>query len=109
MSDMERVTEGRCDEELARILVDDAADTTRWLHEKGLRYRLMYDRQSFEVNGKRRFWGGLVLGTVGGGKGLVEQHVAAAERSGVEIRYDSPVVGLAQNDDGKVSGSATLR
>lgn len=104
MSDMERVTEGRCDEELARILVDDAADTTRWLHEKGLRYRLMYDRQSFEVNGKRRFWGGLVLGTVGGGKGLVEQHVAAAERSGVEIRYDSPVVGLAQNDDGKVSG-----
>jgi protein-S-isoprenylcysteine O-methyltransferase Ste14 len=28
MSDMERVTEGRCDKELTRILVDDAADTT---------------------------------------------------------------------------------
>src|ERR671916_896120 len=96
MSDMERVTEGRCDKELTRILVDDAADTTRWLHEKGLRYRLMYDRQSFEVNGKRRFWGGLVLGTVGGGRGLVEQHIAAAERSGIEVRYDSPVVGLLQ-------------
>lgn len=54
LSDMERVTEGRCDKELTRILVNDAADTTRWLHEKGLRYRLMYDRQSFEVNGKRR-------------------------------------------------------
>lgn len=104
ISDMERVTEGRCDKELTRLLADDAADTTRWLHEKGLRYRLMYERQSFEVNGKRRFWGGLVLGTVGGGKGLVEQHVAAAEGSGVEIRYDSPVVGLLQNDDGMVSG-----
>ena len=99
MSDMERVTEGRCDKELTRILVDDAADTTRWLHEKGLRYRLMYDRQSFEVNGKRRFWGGLVLGTVGGGRGLVEQHIAAAERSGIEVRYDSPVVGLLQEDE----------
>lgn len=104
MSDMERVTEGRCDKELTRILVNDAADTTRWLHEKGLRYRLMYDRQSFEVNGKRRFWGGLVLGTVGGGRGLVEQHIAAAEMSGIEVRYDSPVVGLLQEADAMVTG-----
>jgi tricarballylate dehydrogenase len=104
MSDMQRVTEGRCDEELTRILVDDAADTTRWLHQKGLRYRLMYDRQSFEVNGKRRFWGGLVLGTVGGGRGLVEQHIAAAEMSGIEVRYDSPVVNLLQEADGAVTG-----
>ena len=104
MSDMERVTEGRCDNELTRILVNDAADTTRWLHEKGLRYRLMYDRQSFEVNGKKRFWGGLVLGTVGGGRGLVEQHVAAAEMSGIEVRYDSPVVGLLQEADATVTG-----
>jgi tricarballylate dehydrogenase len=104
MSDMQRVTEGRCDKELTRILVDDAADTTRWLHKKGLRYRLMYDRQSFEVNGKRRFWGGLVLGTVGGGRGLVEQHVAAAEMSGIEVRYDSPVVDLLQDADGAVTG-----
>jgi tricarballylate dehydrogenase len=104
MADMERVTEGRCDKELTRILVDDAADTIRWLHEKGLRYRLMYDRQSFEVDGKRRFWGALVLGTVDGGKGLVEQHTAAAEKSGVEIRYDSPVVGLLQESDGAVTG-----
>jgi tricarballylate dehydrogenase len=78
MADMERVTEGRCDKELTEMLVNNAADTTRWLHEKGLRFRLMYDRQSFEVAGKRRFWGGLVLGTVGGGRGLIEQHTSAA-------------------------------
>src|ERR671921_1183708 len=104
MADMKRLTQGRCDEKLTSVLVDEAAEITRWLREKGIRWRLMYDRQSFEIDGKRRFWGGLVLGTVGGGKGLVEQHVAAAERSGVEIRYDSPVVGLVQNEDGKVSG-----
>src|ERR687890_563998 len=99
LADMERVTKGHCDKELTAVLVNESADTMRWLHEKGLRFRLMYDRQSFEVNGKRRFWGGLVLGTVGGGRGLVEQHIAAAERSGIEVRYDSPVVGLLQEDE----------
>jgi len=104
VADMERVTGGRCDAELTRVLARDAAGAVRWLHEKGLRYRLMYDRQSFEVDGKRRFWGGLVLGTVDGGKGLVEQHVAAAEKAGIEIRYGSPVVGLLREGDGAITG-----
>jgi tricarballylate dehydrogenase len=104
MADMQRVTQGRCDPELSRLMVEEAAETTRWLHEKGLRFRLMYDRQSYEVDGKRRFWGGLVLGTVGGGKGLIEQHITAAEKSGVEIRYDSPVVQLLQDEDGTIRG-----
>lgn len=103
-ADMERVTDGRCDEKLNEILVNDAADAIRWLHGKGLRFRLMYDRQSFKVNGKWRFWGGLVLGTVGGGRGLIEQHLAAAEDVGIEIRYESPVVGLLRDDNGAVRG-----
>jgi tricarballylate dehydrogenase len=106
MADMERVTQGRCDRELTRLMVDEAADTVRWLHEKGLRFSLMYDRQSYEVNGKRRFWGGLVLGTIGGGKGLIQQHTDAAEKTGIELRYDFPVVGLLQDDDGAVTGVA---
>jgi tricarballylate dehydrogenase len=106
MADMERVTQGRCDRGLTRLMVDEAADTVRWLHEKGLRFRLMYDRQSYEVNGKRRFWGGLVLGTIGGGKGLIQQHKDAAEKAGIELRYNFPVLGLLQDDDGAVAGVA---
>lgn len=102
--DMERLTEGECDGQLTNILVDEVADVIRWLHSKGLRFRLMYDRQSYKVNGKWRFWGGLVLGTVGGGRGLIEQHLAAAERAGVGITCDSPVVGLLQDADGTVTG-----
>ena len=102
-ADMERVTEGRCDDELTEILVGEAGAAVRWLHQKGLRFRLMYDRQAFEVDGWWRFWGGLVLGTVGGGKGLVEQHISAAAREDVEIRYRSPVVGLMR-DGGAVVG-----
>lgn len=104
VADMKRVTEGCCDEELTDILVSEAADAVRWLYEKGIRWRLMYDRQSFEVDGKRRFWGGLVLGTVDGGKGLVQQHLAAAERAGIEVRCERAVNGLLQDDSGTITG-----
>lgn len=97
--DMVRVTEGRSDERLMHLLVEEAADTMSWMHDKGLRFTLLYGHQSFRVDGKIRFWGGLALKTVDGGKGLVEQHTSAAERSGIEIRYESPVVGLLR--DGK--------
>ncbi|MDQ3302593.1 MAG: FAD-dependent tricarballylate dehydrogenase TcuA [Actinomycetota bacterium] len=104
MADMERITGGRCDKELTGVMVNDAAETIQWLREKGIRFRLMYDRQSFEVDGKRRFWGGLVLGTIDGGKGLMDQHTKAAKKSGVEIRYESPVVDLIQDESGAVRG-----
>ena len=104
MADMRRLTQGRCDEKLTSVLVDEATEIVRWLREKGIRWRLMYDRQSFEVDGKRRFWGGLVLGTVGGGKGLMGQHVAAAIENGIEVRYEHAVSGLLRDDTGAVIG-----
>jgi tricarballylate dehydrogenase len=103
-ADMKRLTQGRCDEKLTSVLVNEAAEITRWLREKGIRWRLMYDRQSFEIGGKRRFWGGLVLGTVGGGKGLIEQHLAAATANGIEVRYEHTVCGLLRDDAGAVVG-----
>src|ERR671920_1319303 len=104
LADMERVTKGHCGKELTAVLVNESADTMRWLHERGLRFRLMYDRQSFEVDGKRRFWGGLVLGTIDGGRGLMEQHTKGAAESGIEVRYESPMVDLIQDEDGSVAG-----
>jgi tricarballylate dehydrogenase len=104
MADMKRLTQGRCDEMLTSILVNEATEIVRWLREKGIRWRLMYDRQSFEIDGKQRFWGGLVLGTVGGGKGLMEQHVVAAMENGIEVRYEHAVSGLLRGDTGAVIG-----
>ena len=105
--DMRRVTHGRCDPMLTRILVEDAAAIVRWLHGKGLRWRLMFDRQSYEVDGEYRFWGGLTLGTVGGGEGLIEQHLAAAQRDGIEVAPSTPVTGLIV-EDGIVRGVRCL-
>jgi tricarballylate dehydrogenase len=42
--DLERVTEGRCDPDLAALVVDESRDTVGWLAEQGVGLRLMYDR-----------------------------------------------------------------
>ena len=68
LGDMRRVTLGRGDPAMARTLVGDSRDVVRWLAGHGVRFRLMYERQSNEVNGRRRFWGGLAVGTVDGGR-----------------------------------------
>ena len=49
--------------------------------------------------------GGLALGTVGGGKGLVEQHTAAARRAGVQIRFAAPATGLVSDGAGNFWGT----
>ena len=59
LADMRRVTLGRGDPEMAASLVGDSRAAVRWLHGHGLRFRLMYERQAYEVDGRHRFWGGL--------------------------------------------------
>jgi tricarballylate dehydrogenase len=104
LADMRRVTEGRCDPDLASVLVEEATGAVRWLRSKGLRFRLAWDRQSFLVDGRHRFWGGLYVGTAGGGKGLVRQHRRAAAAAGLEVRYEHAVVGLLDGPGGGAGG-----
>ena len=104
LADMRRVTLGRGDEAMARILAGDSAAAVRWLRGKGLRFRLMYERQANEVGGRHRFWGGLAVGTVDGGEGLMAQHRAVAERDGVELRHGAAVEDLLRADDGAFAG-----
>src|SRR5690606_27789477 len=59
LADMERLTLGRTDPVLAKILVEDSLDTARWLRDHGIRFHLQYHRQAYEVNGRFRFWGDL--------------------------------------------------
>ena len=110
LADMRRLTQGRGDEAMARILVEDSGPVVRWLHGHGLRFRLMYERQSYEVDGRHRFFGGLAVGTVDGGDGLIAQHRAAAARSGIEVRHGAAVTGLVPGGGGVVvAGGEELR
>ena len=105
-ADLRRVTLGRGDEAMARVLAGDSAAAVRWLRGKGLRFRLMYERQANEVDGRQRFWGGLAVGTVDGGEGLMAQHRAAAARDGIELRHGAAVEDLLRGEDGAFTGVA---
>ncbi|MER5394098.1 FAD-dependent tricarballylate dehydrogenase TcuA [Saccharopolyspora sp. NPDC002686] len=103
-ADMAKVTGGRNDRTLTEVLIGDSQDALRWLHGKGLRFRLMYERQAYPDREQRQvFWGGLAVGSTGGGKGLIEQHTAAARSAGVEIRYGVRCQRLVL-EDGVVTG-----
>lgn len=104
LADLSKVSEGRNDPELSAVLVNESNPTLRWLQGMGLKYRLMYERQAYRTqDGGYLFWGGLHVGNVGGGKGLMADHRAAAERMGVEVIYDCAATGLIQ-EDGRVRG-----
>ena len=94
LADLDRVTEGQSDPVMARILAEESWPTLCWLRDTGLRFRLMYERQSYRIRDIEQFWGGLAIGTVGGGKGLVEQHFDAARRGGIEFALEHRLTGL---------------
>ncbi|WP_433285183.1 FAD-dependent tricarballylate dehydrogenase TcuA [Pseudonocardia sp. CA-142604] len=103
-ADMKKVTGGRNDPALTEVLIAESQSTLRWLHDKGLRYRLMYERQAYpDAQGRQVFWGGLAIGSTGGGKGLIQQHTRAAQESGVEIRYGVRVRDLVR-DGARITG-----
>jgi tricarballylate dehydrogenase len=104
LDDLMRITEHNADEGLAEILIGRSRDTLRWLRSHKVRFIPMFGRQSFKIEGKHHFYGGVNIEAVGGGWGLVEQLLAAADRSGVSIRYDTRLVSLIQDQKGVVVG-----
>ncbi len=95
--DMRRLTEGRADPELVELLVGDSRATLGWLAGQAVPLRLMYDRQSYEVEGRHVFWGGLHVGSVDGGRGLIEHEREAAAGAGVEVATEQEVTGLIEH------------
>jgi len=95
--DLARVTDGLIDDGMASALVREAAPTIEWLHGQGVKFTLMTGRQANEVEGKLVFYGGLTVEAVGAGKGLSDQEFEAAERVGVNVRYDAKVVNLLRD------------
>ncbi len=94
LDDLGRVTQYRTDPWLAETLVDRSFDTLRWMRTHGVRFLPLYGRQSFVVNGRIQFWGGLVVEAWGGGPGLVEALTNRATRLGINIRYGHRAIAL---------------
>jgi tricarballylate dehydrogenase len=101
LSDLAEVTEYRTDPELAGLLVDNSFQTLLWMRDKGVRFVPIYGRQAYkEPDGRFTFWGGLTVEATGGGPGLVEYLVKAAEGQGVRIHYGARALSLLHDDDG---------
>jgi len=104
LDDLRRVTEGQTDDTLSELLVGRSRDTMRWMRHNRVRFLPMFGRQSFKVEGKHHFYGGVNIEAVGGGWGLVDQLIRQAERLGVEIRYATAMRRLLQDKSGAVTG-----
>lgn len=104
MADLMRVTEHNADEELAQILVGQSREAVQWLRGHKLRFIPMFGRQSYKIGGKHHFYGGLNIEVVGGGWGLVDQLLRAADRNGIVIRYETSLTELIQDRRGAVTG-----
>src|SRR5579871_2242419 len=102
--DLQRVTEGNTDPEMAETLVSDSFPTMQWLEQTGMRWVLMYGRQAYRVGDKLRFWGGLIVEAIGGGQGLSDQLFGLCERREIDVRYDTKAVSLIQDDQGAITG-----
>ncbi|CAN0578707.1 unnamed protein product, partial [Ectocarpus sp. 12 AP-2014] len=84
-------------------LVSRSGETLAWLASHGVLFEPIYNRQSFERDGRRVFWGGLTLAAENEGVGLFDMELAAFKRLGGAIRYQAPVTGLVQKD-GRITG-----
>jgi tricarballylate dehydrogenase len=104
MDDLMKVTEGESDEELAEMLIGRSRETVVWMRSLGVRFIPMFGRQSYKVEGKHHFYGGVNIEAVGGGFGLVESLIARCEKLGITIRYSTELRQLLQNQRGAVTG-----
>lgn len=102
LDDMGRVTQYRTDPDLTEVFVRGSYDTLLWLQSKGIRYMPLY-RQSFKIDGRMKFWGGLALESWGGGAGLIEMEQKSAAARGISIRYATRAIRLV-TEGGRVTG-----
>jgi len=84
--DLLRVTKGVTDENLARMVIRQSSGCRSWMRQHGVRFQPTLGG-TLHLSRTNAFF-------LGGGKALVNAYYRSAERLGVLIRYQSPVVGF---------------
>ena len=84
-------------------LITQSLSAMQWLGGQGVKFEPIYNRQSFEKDGRHVFWGGLTLAAENEGVGLFDMELAAFQRLGGTIRYNAAVTGLLVTQ-GRVTG-----
>ena len=102
-ADLERMTQGRMNRELAQLLVGQSNAALHWMRQAGIRWEPL--KEHAKVGDKRYFERGLAIHVAGGGIGQLTQWRQIAQRLGIEIRFDSPVCAV-HGDLRRVEGVA---
>lgn len=102
-ADIMRVGANKPNPPLVKAVVDGSRETIEWLAQSvGIPFVFSFNRQAYVVDGKQKFWGGMVLSVEEGGKGLIAAHRLALAKHGVEAWFDSPVTQLLTENGGVV-------
>ncbi|RYY93818.1 MAG: FAD-dependent tricarballylate dehydrogenase TcuA [Comamonadaceae bacterium] len=89
--DLLKVTGGLTDEHLARLTIRASAGCRDWMRSHGVHFQPPLSG-ALHVARTNAFF-------MGGGKALVNAYFRSAERLGVRIRYDTPVVAIERDGD----------
>ena len=107
LDDLGRITQYYIDPDLAEIIVHQSTDTVHWMRERGIRFLPNYGRQAYNVGGRFKFFGGVVIFANGGGRGLMELHYKAAQKHDIPVRYNTRAIALLHGAAG-VAGVRAL-
>ena len=88
--DLLKVTAGKTNEALARLVIRESSSCRDWMRHHGVRFQPSLSG-TLHLSRTNAFF-------MGGGKALVNAYYRSAEALGVEIRYDSPVQRLELQD-----------
>ena len=94
LEDMGRLTQYRCDPDLTEIFVRRSRETLSWMKSKGVRFDPMWARQSQKIDGRIKFYAGLICATWGAGQGLVEMLHKIAKKNGIPVLYETAATKL---------------
>ncbi len=95
LADLLKVTGGKTDEGLARMVIRSSEECLPWMEAHGVRFQPSLSG-TLSLARTNAFF-------LGGGKGLVNAYYRTAAKLGVEVRYDAKVTHLDFDDD-RVAG-----
>ena len=102
-ADLMRVTEGQANPELTKTLIHESYPTMIWMTELGVvwEWSIVW---SFKTGERQSFNPGTAIQARNKGYGLVQDLFASANRAGIDIAYQSKMVGFLQDGSGRVTG-----
>lgn len=103
-SDLRRMTSGRTDPELGEILISNSYATACWMADQGIRFEPAISLGAVRVGNVIKWPKGAIVRAANEGVGLSRMWFAAAQRHGVEIRYETAATRLRQDSRGRVIG-----